>query len=71
MMETLEPLAVREPVARKLLGGISRETLWKLRRAGKVRTYTVGASRFYPVEGLRRFIQEQCGADDVRPEGRS
>lgn len=58
----MEPLAVREGPARTLVGGISRETLWKLRKSGQIESFTIGTARFYPVEGLRRFVNEQRAA---------
>lgn len=66
----MEPLAVREPEARRLLGGISRETLWRLRKVGRIESYTFGTARFYPVEALRRFVDEQRTSVDSDPEAK-
>ena len=55
----MDPLVVRETEARQLLGGISRETLWRLRKAGRIESFTVGSARLYPVDALRRFVAEQ------------
>ncbi len=55
----MDPLVVRETQARQLLGGISRETLWRLRKAGRIESFTVGSARLYPVDALRRFVDEQ------------
>ena len=55
----MEPLAVRETEARRILGGISRETLWRLRKSGRIESYTIGAARFFPMDALHRFVAEQ------------
>jgi hypothetical protein len=53
----MEPLLVREPEARQLLGNVSRETLWKLRRAGQVESISIGTARLYPVDSLRHYVE--------------
>ena len=64
----MDPLAVREPEARRLLGDVSRETLWRLRRSGQVESFTIGTARFYPVEALRRFVDERRVATAGEPQ---
>ncbi len=64
----MEPLAVREPEARRILGGISRETLWRLRKSGRIESYTIGAARFFPMDALHRFVAEQRAATDSGPK---
>lgn len=56
----VDPLVVREPQARQLLGGISRETLWRLRKAGLIQSVTIGRARLYPLDALRRFVRDEC-----------
>jgi hypothetical protein len=59
----VEPLFVREAGARKLIGDISREMLWKLRRGGHIEAVKYGAATLYPVESLKAF------ADKLRADG--
>ena len=64
----MEPLAVREPEARRILGGISRETLWRLRKSGRIESYTIGAARFFPMDALHRFVAEQRASTRSGPK---
>jgi hypothetical protein len=54
--DSVEQLLVREPEARKALGGISRSKLWELRKSGLIETISIGAARLYPVDALKRFV---------------
>lgn len=40
----------------KLLGGISRTTVWRLRKAGKIRLVTVGGRKFCPDDEIDRVV---------------
>ena len=56
----MEPMLVREPEARKLLGGISRTKLWELAvRDRQIESITIGSARLFPVDALRRFVDER------------
>ncbi len=58
----VEPMAVREPEARRLIGNVSRAEFWELRKEGQIESYTIGRARFYPVEALRRFVAGRLAA---------
>ncbi len=61
---TLEPLAVSEPEAARLIG-ISARTLWTLRRDGRgPRHVMIGSSIRYRVDAVREYLEalEQAAA---------
>ena len=55
----MEPLLVREPEARKALGGISRTKLWELSSSGQLESIKIGSARLFPVDALRKFVNER------------
>lgn len=65
----MDPLFVREAEARRLLGNVSRETLWRWRKEGKLRATKVGAACLYPVEELRRFAAEASMSETTLTAG--
>jgi excisionase family DNA binding protein len=60
-MESIPPLVVRVPEACRLLG-VSRSVLYELIRADAVPSFTVGAARLLPVDGLREWVDRQAAA---------
>jgi hypothetical protein len=58
----LEPLVVREPEARRLLGNVSRAELWKMRREGAIAAFNRGRACFYDVASIRAFVARQLAA---------
>ena len=63
----MDPLVVRETEARRLLGDVSRETIWRLRKSGQIDSFTIGVARFYPVDALRRFVESQHSGGAPEP----
>ena len=63
----LEPFVVREPEARRLLGGISRSELWKMRQEGAITAFNRGRACFYDVASIRAFVQRQLAAPAGNP----
>ena len=59
----VEPIFCREEDARRMLGNISREGLWKLRKAGHIEIVKYGAATLYSVESIKRF------ATKIRADG--
>jgi hypothetical protein len=57
----ISPLAVHEKEARRLLGGISFTTLWRLRKRGLITTIQ-GMRTLYPVSSLQNFVEGKTGA---------
>lgn len=55
--EKLEPLVVNATEAARLLG-LSERTLYKLTKAGKVPHKRLGGRVLYPLDALRRFVNE-------------
>jgi excisionase family DNA binding protein len=53
------PIAVRVPEAAKMLG-VSRSVLYELIRANAIPSFTVGAARLLPVDGLRQWVERQA-----------
>ncbi len=57
-MSTAEiPQLVSLEAARQALGGISRQTLWRLVRAGQLESVTIGRRRFVPAESIQALIE--------------
>lgn len=57
----LERLAVSVDEAARLIG-VNRAHLYPLVMGGTVPSFKLGARRLIPVEGLRRWVEEQAGA---------
>ena len=56
---SVEPFAVREPVAMQLVG--MKRTLFKeYVAAGEIPSFTVGGIRLFPVAGLREWVQARA-----------
>jgi hypothetical protein len=60
--QTLAPILVDEPEARRLLGGLCAKTMYNLRRAGELPAVKIGTRTMYDVADLRQFIDRQKGA---------
>lgn len=60
IQETVAPvrLALRAPEAAKAIG-ISERSLWSLTHGGDIPHFRVGTSLLYPVDALRRWLDEQ------------
>jgi|SRR6516162_3175368 hypothetical protein len=52
-------LVVRPTPARRMLGNIGPDRLWRLIKAGEIDSYLVGRSRFITVESIERYIAQQ------------
>ena len=50
------PLVVRPTPARRMLGNIGPDRLWKLIKAGELDFYLIGRSRFITVESIERYV---------------
>jgi excisionase family DNA binding protein len=48
--------------AGELLGGVSRGTVYKLIRAGELKTFTIGRRRFVSDEAIAALIRAREGA---------
>lgn len=57
-----EPLLVVANTARAMLGGLSRTTLDKLVREGKIPTVRLAGRVLFPVEALRAIARGERGA---------
>ncbi len=57
-----EPLLVGANPARAMLGGLSRTTLDKLVREGKIPTVRLAGRVLFPVEALRAIARGERGA---------
>ena len=57
----IERLAVPVPEACELLGGIHRDTLYELMRAG-LPSFTLGRRRMFSVEALRAWVAARAAA---------
>jgi len=53
-----EPLAVPTEVACKMLGGVSKTTLWRLEKRGKLRSVRSLRHKRWPVSQLKRLVEE-------------
>lgn len=51
-------LSVREAATAM---GICEKTLWTLTQQGEIPVIRIGRAVRYPVDGLREWIQKQCG----------
>jgi excisionase family DNA binding protein len=58
------PLALRQPQAAQLLG-ISTKTLQRMTQTHNVPHIRLGRALLYPVEGLRRWLDEQSASNPV------
>jgi Helix-turn-helix domain len=65
MEANVQPLVVREPGARALTG-LGRSRLLELAYAGRIPSFKVGRSRFFPVAGLERWVQDQVEAGEAQ-----
>lgn len=55
-LATLEPLAVRIPVAIQLIG-VRRSTVYALIKAGELRTVKLGRATLITMSSLRRLVE--------------
>lgn len=71
IQETVAPvrLALRAPEAAKAIG-ISERSLWSLTHDGDIPHFRVGTSLLYPVDALRRWLDEQvqCNRGSETPK---
>ncbi len=58
----LVPLAITQLA----LGGISRQTLWRLRRAGELDVVTIGSRRYVPLQSIQALIESSTSRSSVR-----
>lgn len=58
--EPLEPLLIDVAEARRLLGGVSRNTIFRLMQDASLPHVKLGARLLFPVDGLRLWIKEQA-----------
>ena len=57
----LETLACRSDEARRLLGGISCVTMWRLEKRGLIRAVNGVRTKLYVVQSLRDFVAGKAG----------
>lgn len=55
----IEPLVVNAREARRMLGGVSYTTLWRLMRAGHIRPLPGVRMKLFSIRALRRFVEQQ------------
>jgi len=55
MAQSVEPLAVRIPLAAQMLG-IGKSTLYEMIASGEIETIKVGRSTLVPTDSLRAFL---------------
>lgn len=55
-LATLEPLAVRIPIAMQLIG-VRRSTIYALIKAGELRTVKLGRATLITMISLRRLVE--------------
>jgi excisionase family DNA binding protein len=63
----MEPLALPVPEAARA-AGVSKSFLYPRVMSGEIPSFKCGTRRLVPVEGLRRWIEQQCPADLALPE---
>lgn len=51
-----EPLACSREEARRVLGGISESTMWRLEKRGLIKAIPHLRHKLYSIEELRRFV---------------
>lgn len=56
-------LALRAPEAARALG-ISERSLWSLTHEGDVPHFRIGTSIIYPIDALRRWLDQHAEAND-------
>lgn len=65
MKNILSDYIMKKDVRGKLL---SSSTLWKLEKAGRLRTFTISGKRFYKISDLESLIVEVPRGDDISEE---
>ena len=65
----VDPIAVRVPVAAKMLG-ISRSVLYELLRANAIPSFRVGTSRLVPTAALHAWVEQQSALAQEAGDGR-
>ena len=62
MSQEVKPIVVRPTPARKMLGGCSKPSLWKLINAGKLDSYLDGHARLITVASIEQYIADKVKA---------
>lgn len=52
-----EPLSVRAPVARQMLGDVGESTFWGWVRRGEIEVVRIGNVTLVPIAGLHDFLE--------------
>lgn len=62
-------LLYKEPEAREVLGGMSRDTFFRLIREGRLQVVHIGRSLYIPASALQRYVealQAEANGDNDR-----
>lgn len=58
----VKPALLSEDQISDYCGGLSRSSVYRLRRAGEIESLTIGRRRYYPVESVDAYIARRRAA---------